>query len=97
KGVDAPGSSRFVDDQPGVLQQAQMPRYCRPADRQGIGYPPPRVAARAEQFDDGAAVRVPQGVKWVAGKPRRPHAAIGNVTATVTRLLPICGVHRLVL
>src|SRR6185312_11424937 len=75
--VHAAGALRLLDHQPRVLEQPQMPRYGRTADRQLVGELPHRAATFAEQLDDRAAIGVAEGVERVAADPREriSHAA----------------------
>ena len=55
--VDAPGAARLLGDEPGPLEQAQVPGDRRPADRQRVGDLAHRAVARSQQLDDRPAVR----------------------------------------
>ena len=80
--VDPPRSLRFLDDEPRFLQQAQVTRHRGPADRELVGDLADRPAARTEQLDDRAPVRVAQRLERISSSrvhgtlryPSRPFA-----------------------
>ena len=71
--VDPPGALGLLGDQPGVLQQAQVPRHGRPADRHGRGDLLDRLVAVAEQSQDLAPVRVAQRLERITGRTLPRH------------------------
>ena len=58
--------TRLLEDQAGPLQQPEVARDGRPADRQRVGELLDGPAAGAEQLDDRPAVRVAERVERVA-------------------------------
>src|ERR1700712_2482887 len=56
--VDAPSALCPLRHEAGVLEQPEVPRHRRPADRHGVGDLADREALRTEQPEDLAAVRV---------------------------------------
>ena len=56
--IDAPRPLWLLDDQTGVLEQSQVARHGRPADRQGVGELLDGPSSAAEQLDDRPPVRV---------------------------------------
>src|SRR4051794_10095580 len=66
--VDPLRTARLLDHQPGVLEQSQMPRHRRSADREGVGDVPDRPATGTEQFDDLAPVRIAERVERIIGR-----------------------------
>ena len=78
--VDAARSLRLLDDEPGLLQQAEVARDRGAADRQRVGDLADRPAAGAEQLDDGPPVGVAQRLERVTG--RRAHASPTVMLAT---------------
>ena len=76
-------AQRAVFDQSGVLQQAEMPRYRGPADRERIGQLLDRAASIAEQLDDGASMRIAERVERIPQRASRGLVRDGNRNATV--------------
>src|SRR3978361_1752638 len=76
--VDAPSALSTLGHEAGVLEQPEVPRHRRPADRHGLGDLAHGEALGTEQPEDLAAVRVAQRLERV-----------GNHRATVTPELPI--------
>jgi hypothetical protein len=66
--VEAAGAHRPVRHQSSLLQQPQVARYCRPADREGFGQLLDRPIALPQQLDDGPAIRVAERVERVIGQ-----------------------------
>src|SRR2546422_590785 len=66
--VDAPGPDRLVDDEAGILEQAQMTGDRRPADGKRVGELAYGPAARPEQLDDGAPIGIAERVEGIAGQ-----------------------------
>ena len=58
--IQAPSAVALVDDEPGLLQHAQVLRDGRPADREAVGELSYRVGRRRDTFDDLASCRVGQ-------------------------------------
>jgi hypothetical protein len=71
--VEPPGAFGPIGHQTGLLEQPQVPRHGRPADRQLLGQLADRPVARAQQLDDRPAVRVPKGVEGVSGQGMQRH------------------------
>jgi hypothetical protein len=61
--VEPAGALRPIGHQPGLLEQAQVPRDGGPADRQRLGQLADRPVAGVQQLDDRPAVRIPEGVE----------------------------------
>jgi hypothetical protein len=67
--VQAARALGAVGDEAGLLEQAQVSRDGRAADRQGVGELLDRaVAAAGEQLDDRAAMGVAERVERVSGQ-----------------------------
>ena len=68
--IQAACATRLLHDEPGRLQQAEMTRDRRPADRQGVGQLADRAPARRtfpEQLDDGPSIGVAERLERIAG------------------------------
>jgi hypothetical protein len=75
--VDPARAARLLDDEPGALQEAEVPRDRRPADRQPLrelADGSTGLAARRQQLDDRPPVRIAERFEGVAGR-RRPALA----------------------
>jgi hypothetical protein len=84
--VDPPGAVGFLLDQPGLLEQSEMARHGRSADRQFERERTDRPGCVAEQRQDLAAMRVAERVERIA----LPVEPIGNHIVTVAMRLPMC-------
>src|ERR1700712_6906 len=78
--VDAPSALCPLGHEAGVLEQPEVPRHGRPADRHGLGDLTDGEVLGTEQPEDLTAVRVAQRLE-----------RIGNHRGTVTPQLPICS------
>src|SRR4051812_27649868 len=76
--VDAPSALCPLGHESGILEQPEVPRHRRPADRHGVGDLADGEALGTEQPEDLAAVGVAQRLE-----------RIGNHGATVTPELPM--------
>ena len=83
--VDPTRPARRLDHESGGLQQLEMARHGRPADRQGVGDLANGSVACAEELDDRPAVGVAECVERVAGRCAPRHRVDGNRTVTVCR------------
>jgi hypothetical protein len=82
KPVHASGAVHSVDHQPCALEEPEVPRDCRPADRKFVGELPDTPVTRAEEFHDRSTVRVAEGFERIAGRDAESDCA------SVTALLP---------
>ena len=77
--VDATGALGLLDDEAGLLEQPQVPRDRRAADGQGLRELADRPAVAREELDDGAPMRVPEGIERVAAQRfRHPQTVTGR-------------------
>jgi hypothetical protein len=69
KAVDPPRSARLLDDETRLLQQPEMPRYRRAADRHRIRQLLDRSTLGAfgsQQLHDPASIRIAEGLEGIA-------------------------------
>jgi hypothetical protein len=86
--VNAPGAVRFLLDQPRFLQQPEVARYGRSADRQLERERPDRARGVAEERQDLTTMRIAERVEWV---PPLSLPSIGNHLVTVAMRLLMCS------
>ena len=84
KPVQTPVTFGPVYHEPGKLQQAEMPRYRRPADRQRVRKLPNGPVAGVQQLDDSSPIRVAERFEGLSVQrlARHPHDSNWSVTVT---------------
>ena len=86
--VQVPVADLFIRNEPGIVQQAEVTRDGRAADRQPVGNLLDRARLPREQLDDGPSVRIAERVEGVLQPTRlNAHLEYGNGRVTVTELL----------
>jgi hypothetical protein len=84
--VNAPGAVRFLLDEPRFLQQPEVARYGRSADRQLERERPDRARRVAEERQDLTTMWIAERVEWVSPLPL---PSFGNHLVTVAMRLPM--------
>lgn len=84
--IDPPGALRLLCDEAGSLQQPQVSRDSRAADRQGSGNLLDRLVAVSEQAKDRPPVGVAEGRERVTASRRLSPPATPAVPFVTSRL-----------